>query len=318
MTLTRALLTAVILIVAVGAGSVAAIRMGVLTPSEDYLKTRYTDARSRFVTVEGVPMHVVEEGQGPVIILIHGHLGSNRQWDGWADDLRRDFRVVRFDYPPFGLSGPDPTKQYSSARAYPVIVQLIDELGYERFHLAGTSSGSILALRYTADHPDRVDKLLLSTVPAYAPGDRLPPPPAFAAMMWFSDTVLGVWRPKLYWRMFFENIFGNDDRITPLMVNEYADLNNRLGAIDNVRTFILANARSTFDIEAAAAKITAPVLLQWAGKSPVLTPAGLARVQPMFKNADLATIQYPDLGHKLMLEDPERTVADVRAFLLAD
>ena len=318
MTLGKVLLTAVILVVAAGAGSIAAIRMGAFTPSEDYLKTRYTDARSRFITIEGVPMHVVEEGQGPAIILIHGHLGSNRQWDGWADNLRHDFRVIRFDYPPFGLSGPDPTGQYSSARAYPLIEQLIEELGYDRFSLAGTSSGSILAIRYASDHPERVEKLLLSTVPAYDPQDRLPPPRAFAVMMWFSDTVLKVWRPRLYWRLFFENIFGNDDRITPVMVNEYADLNNRAGSIDNVRAFILANARSTLDVAEVASRITVPVLLQWAGQSPVLTSDGLDRVQPMFKNADLTTIRYPDLGHKLMLEDPERTVADARAFLLSE
>ena len=318
MSVRKASITAVLLIAAVLIGSLAAIRMGAFTPTDEYLKTRYTDARSRFITVDGVPMHVVEEGQGPVIILIHGHLGSNRQWDGWVDDLRQDHRVVRFDYPPFGISGPDPTGQYSSARAYPLIVQLIEELGYERFHLAGTSSGSILALRYTADHPDRVEKLLLSTVPAYAPGDRLPPPWQFAAVMWFSDTVLKVWRPELYWRLFFENIFGDDSRITPLMVKEYAELNNRAGSIDNVRSFILANARSTFDVEAAAAKITAPILLQWAGKSPVLTPAGLARVEPMFTNASVTTIQYPELGHKLMLENPEQSVADARAFLTGE
>ena len=311
-------LTLFILLAAVSVGSVIAIRNGALNPTDDYLKQRFTDARSKFVTVDGVPFHVVEEGQGPVIILIHGHLGSNRQWDGWADNLRKDFRVVRFDYPPFGISGPDPIGQYGSSRVYPFVVKLIDELGYQRFHIGGTSSGSILALRYTADHPERVDKLMLSTVPAYAPGDRLPPPWQFAAVMWFSDNVLQVWRPQLYWQLFMENIFGNDDRITPNMVADYAALNNRLGSIGNVRSFIVANARSTFDVARAAARITRPILIQWAGKSPVLTTAGLERVAPMFTSADVTIIEYPDLGHKLMLEDPERTVADTRIFLLGE
>lgn len=318
MTRSKQVLTVLVLATAVGVGSLIAIRTGALTPTDEDLRARFTDVRSRFITVDGVPMHVVEEGRGPVIILIHGHLGSNRQWDGWADDLRRDFRIVRFDYPPFGLSGPDPTGEYSSARAYPLISGLIEELGYDRFSLAGTSSGSILALRYAADHPEQVEKLLLSTVPAYVPGDRRPTPWAFAAMMWISDNIFKVWRPQLYWRLFFENIFGQDERITPLMVREYAALNNRAGSVENVRSFILANARSTFDVPAAAAKITAPILLQWAGQSPVLTSDGLSRVEPMFTSADVTTIRYPELGHKLMLEDPERTVADARAFLEQD
>ena len=311
-------LTIGIFAVAVCVGSVVAIRNGALTPTDDYLKTRFTDARSRFIEVDGVPMHVVEEGRGPVIVLIHGYLANQRQWDGWADSLRKDFRVVRFDYPPFGLSGPDPTGQYSSERAYPLIVQLIEELGYDRFHMGGTSSGAILAMRYAADHPDKVDKLLLSTIPAYAPDDRRPTPKLFSAVAWFSDTFFKVWRPQLYWRLFFENIFGQDDRITSAMVSEYSALNNRAGAIENALTFVIANARSTVDVARVAARISAPTLIQWAGNSPVLTPEGLDRVVPMFTSTDVQTIRYPALGHMPMLEDPSRTVVDARAFLLDD
>lgn len=304
-----------VLAVAAFGGWVVAVRSGAFTPTDAYLVQRYTDARSKFITVDGVPMHVVEEGQGPVIVLLHGYLANNRQWDGWADDLRKDFRVVRLDYPPFGLSGPDPTGAYSSARAYPLIEGVLDELGYERFHIGGTSSGSILALRYASEHPERVDKLLLSTVPAYAPGDRIPPPWPYRSMIWFTNTVTKVWKPELYWQMFLENIFGDPERIKPGAAQEYADLNNRAGAIANGVTFVMANARSTFDVAEAAGKITGPVLLQWAGKSPVLTTDGLNQVVPMFRNADLKVIQYPDLGHMLTYEDPARTVADVRAFL---
>lgn len=311
----RIFLVAVVLVAAAFGGWVTAVRSGAFTPTDAYLFQRYTDARSRFVTIDGVPMHVVEEGQGPVIVLIHGYLSSNRQWDGWADDLRKDFRVVRFDYPPFGLSGPDPTGEYGSARAYPLIEGLLDELGYERFHIGGTSSGSILALRYASEHPERVDKLLLSTVPAYAPGDRIPPPWPYRAMIWFTNTVTKVWKPEVYWQMFLENIFGDPARIKPGAGQEYADLNNRAGANANAVTFVMANARSTFDVAAAAEKITGPVLLQWAGKSPVLTTDGLNQVAPMFSNADLKVIQYPDLGHMLTYEDSARTVADARTFL---
>ncbi len=311
-------LTIGIVIVTLCVGSVVAIRSGALTPTDDYLKTRFANPQSRFIEIDGVPLHVLEEGRGPVIVLIHGYLASHRQWDGWADALRKDFRVVRFDYPPFGLAGPDPTGQYSSERAYRLIVELIEELGYDRFHLGGTSSGAILAMRYAADYPNKVDKLLLSTIPAYTPDDRRPTPKLFSAVGWFSDTFFEVWRPQLYWRLFFENIFGQDDRITPTMVAEYSALNNRAGAINNAVTFVIANARSTVDVAQVAARITTPTFIQWAGNSPVLTPAGLDRIVPMFTSTDVKTLRYPELGHMPMLEDPSRTAADARAFLLED
>jgi pimeloyl-ACP methyl ester carboxylesterase len=135
---------------------------------------------------------------------------------------------------------------------------------------------------------------------------------------WFSDTFFKVWRPQAYWRLFFENIFGQDDRITSAMVSEYSALNNRAGAIENALTFVIANARSTVDVARVAARISAPTLIQWAGNSPVLTPEGLDRVVPMFTSTDVQTIRYPALGHMPMLEDPSRTVVDARAFLLDD
>lgn len=313
----QGLIVAVVLISVALGGWVLAVRSGALNPTDEDLIARYTDERSRFISIDGVPMHVVEEGEGPVIVLIHGHLGSTWQWDGWVNDLKKDYRVVRFDYPPFGLSGPNPSDEYSSSIAYPLIEGLLETLGHEKFFLGGTSSGSILALRYAADYPERVEKLLLSTVPAYTPGDRIPPPWRFRAMMWFSDTVLKVWRPQLYWRLFMENIFGQDERITQEMVRVYADLNNREGSVSNVHRFIIANSRSTFDLAEAASRITSPTLIQWAAKSPVLTSDGLNRVAPLFTGTDPEVIRYPNLGHKLMLEDPETTVRDARAFLSA-
>jgi len=315
----RRIATVLVLAAALAGGAVLAVRSGALTPSDDYLKMRYTDARSRFVTVDGVPIHVVEEGRGPALILLHGHLGSARQFEGWADVLREDFRVIRPDVPPYGLSGPDPTGDFSGERQYQLMRRFIEDLvtdgGYERLYIGGTSTGSILAMRYAAEHPDRVEKLLLSTVPAYTPGARVPPPLAFSALAWLSANVLNGYTPDVYWRLFLENIFGQDDRVTALMVQSYADLNNRKNAAASAEASIMSKVRNPFDTAAIAARVTAPTLIQWAGQSPVLGADGLDQVTGMLTSAPLTTIRYPDLGHKLMVEDPARTVADARAFL---
>jgi pimeloyl-ACP methyl ester carboxylesterase len=294
---------------------IALARLGLLNPSYDELKQSYTDSRSRFISVKNVPIHIVEEGQGPAIILLHGYLASLKQWDGWAAELRKDYRVIRFDIPPFGLSGPDPTNIYSVDRAYILFSALAEKLEYKEFAIAGTSNGSILALRYAADHPERVSKLLLSTVPAYNPTDRRKPDWQFRGLNWFSDTFLKVWRPKVYWRMFLENLFGDPELITEHIVTEYADLNNRVGAIAYAKQFVISNAKSDFDVAETAGRVSVPTLIQWAGRSPVLSMAGLKNVAGMFTNTSLEIIRYPELGHKLMIESPHETVVDAMIFL---
>ena len=305
----------VVLIIISFLSFVVLARFGVFNPNDDKLKQTYTDERSRFLNVEGVPIHVVMEGEGPVIILLHGYLSSLKQWDGWSSELQKDYTVIRFDIPPFGLSGPDPKNEYNSERAYTLFVALVESLGYENFAIAGTSSGSILALRYAADYPKRVSKLLLSTVPAYNPTDRRQPSWQFRFVGWFSDTFFKVWRPTLYWRMFLENVFGKPELVLDHVVAEYSDFNNKVDSIANSKQFVISNAKSTFDVAKAASKVSVPTLIQWAGKSPVLSMAGLNNVEKMFTETSLEIIRYPELGHKLMMEAPQETVSDAISFL---
>jgi len=315
----RFLIAFVALTVLLG-GAVLAVRSGLLTPSDDDLKARYTDERSRFIMVDGVPMHVVEEGEGLPLVLLHGHLGSVRQYEAWSEVLRQDYRVIRLDVPPYGLSGPDPTGDFSAERQYALvyqaITQVLEETNASSLVIGGTSTGSILAMRYASEHPEQVEKLLLSTVPAYTPGARLPPPFAFTALGWLSSNVFNGWTPNVYWTLFLENIFGQDERVTPQMVRNYADLNNREDAAASAQASIMSKVRNPFDTAAIAAAVTAPTLIQWAGQSPVLGADGLSQVTAMFTATDVRTIRYPELGHKLTLEDPAQTVADARAFLL--
>ena len=78
------------------------------------------------------------------------------------------FRVVRFDLPGFGLTGPDPTNDYSDARAVAVLAALMDTLSVQHASLIGNSMGGKLAWQFAAEHPDRVDKLVLISPDGFA------------------------------------------------------------------------------------------------------------------------------------------------------
>ena len=101
------------------------------------LRARWAAAPSRFVTVDGVPIHLRDEGSGPALLLLNGHLGSLHMWDDWVPELTRHFRVIRIDYAPYGLSGPDPSGDYSTRRSVELVGKLADQLGLQRFHVGG-------------------------------------------------------------------------------------------------------------------------------------------------------------------------------------
>jgi len=295
--------------------AIVLVRIGIFSPDDASLKAKYTNEFSRFVEIDGVPIHYRDEGEGPVLVLVHAHLGSLHMWDGWVCELGKHYRIVRFTYPPYGLSGQDTTGIYGASRALELIEGVIDHIGLHSFSIAGTSSGSIIAARYAAKHPGRVEKLLLSTVPAYTPGDRQAPPLSFRVMMWLSNNVLKIYRPEVYWRMFLEYIYGDPALVTLEKVQRYTDLNNRSGSIANTAKFIMTNAQSSVNVADILGQVQTPTLIQWAGKSPVLSPAGLDEVLPMFTEAAVQAIRYPALGHALVMEDPVRTAAAAHEFL---
>lgn len=284
-----------------------------LTDAE--LRVRYAGPPSKFIEVEGVTVHLRDEGQGPALLLINGHLGSLQMWDAWMPALIPHFRVIRIDYPPYGLSGPDPSGQYSTERAVALVGHLADQLGLQRFHVGGTSNGALVALFFAIEHPQRVDRLVLSTLPASRPPPRTPS--ADFAKAAAAARAAAPYQPREFWDAFLRDIIVNDAVVTPALVSRYHDLNNRIGAKAAVDAYIQTQYRlwDTLDVRAYYAKLTRPVLLQW-GRDGVVLPEAVGRdVAALLTGAPVTLRQYEGAGHLPMIEQPEATVRDVIRFL---
>jgi hypothetical protein len=96
------------------------------------LEAEYAGPPSVFLDVGGIRLHVRDTGPraAPAVILLHGFGSSLQTWEDWAHDLERDHRVIRYDMPGFGLTGPDPSGDYSDQRSIAVLIALMDRLGW--------------------------------------------------------------------------------------------------------------------------------------------------------------------------------------------
>ena len=79
----------------------------------DELKEKYTYETSRFVTIDELDIHYCDEGDGEVILLVHGTFSSLHSFDDWNEILKKQYRVIRLDLPGFGLTGPSSSYEYS-------------------------------------------------------------------------------------------------------------------------------------------------------------------------------------------------------------
>jgi pimeloyl-ACP methyl ester carboxylesterase len=291
-------------------------RSGAFDADLAQVQARYGAPPSRFVDIDGTRMHYRDEGQGPVLVLLHGSRANLEQWDGWVQAMGGRLRIIRFDVLGHGLAGEDARDDYSAARQLALMHGLLDRLGVERAIVGGTSGGATLAVRYAVAHPERVEALLLSTIPL-----RMPAAPrvsrAERAVSWFHGEVLGSYTTDLFWRNFLRSIYGDPDKVTADMVTRYRLLNTLPGQQQRFERRLAlwrsdGGAERDFDL---AGRITVPVLLQWGGAGPVLHADMQCGIASAFRAAPTRVIIYPELGHKLVMEDAARTARDALAFL---
>lgn len=276
----------------------------------------YAKPPSQFIEVDGVRLHVRDEGPraAPAILLIHGHYGSLFMWDGWMEALTRSFRVIRFDYPSHGLTGPDPTGDYSLTRSLALIDGLVKQLNLSRFHIVGTSLGGQFAFHYAARHPQRIEKMVLVSPGGLVREGRDPFVPQ--GRPFALDVVTWIAPQLLYNRLLLEGNFVDKTRITKELREQYIELNilegQRSAELERVAQYRAENA------DEALAAVRAPTLVQWGGGNRQLGADQADRFLALLQGAPARKIIYPDVGHLPVLEAPAATVADAIAFLQAD
>ena len=278
--------------------------------SVETLKQKYTDEKSQFVDVQGMSVHYKIEGNwsAPTLVLIHGTAASLHTWDGWVKPLEPHFKIIRFDLPAFGLTGPSPARDYSKEAYVSFLDDLMAQLGIERFHLAGNSLGGDIAWNYAATYPDRVDKLVLVDASGFLRKENVPT--IFKLARNPIGGQLFKWvTPISLIRQNIEEVYYNDALITDMLVTRYHEFAKRTG---NRQAFVDRVVQGEVDRTHQLKNITAPTLIQW-GKYDEWIPLSDA-YQFDSAIADTSVIEY-DAGHIPMEEIPELTANDVLTFL---
>ncbi len=276
------------------------------------LKHRYAQPPSKFIQLGGLSVHYRDEGSGPPLVLIHGTGASLHTWQGWTARLRRDVRVIRMDLPGFGLTGPEPSGDYSSAQYVRFLEGLAARLGLERFHLAGNSLGGLIAWRYAVAHPGQVGRLILVDAAGYP--QQHPPLLVFRlAQIPLLSSLLAHMDPRPLVARSLRGSYGDASKVTPDLIDLYSDLALRQG---NRQAFSARVSTREPDRTGELGRIAAPTLIMW-GRLDSLLPVGDAERFGRDIRRSRVVI-YEGVGHLPMEEVAGRSADDARAFLLED
>lgn len=274
------------------------------------LEAAYLRAPDDLVEIAGVRLHLRDTGprDAPAIVLLHGIGSSLHTFDAWAERLAISHRVIRYDLPGAGLSGPDPQEDYSDDRSVVQLLAVLDHLGVARATLAGNSIGGRLAWRFAAAHPDRVERLVLIAPDGFAsPGFDYGKPPAVPFVLEAMRLALPKWalRPSI------AAAYANPAVLTDAVLERYHALllapGNRKAMLDRMRQTVLVPP------EPYLRGIKVPVLLLW-GEKDAMIPVGNAK-DYLAALPDARLVVLPGVGHVPQEEAPEASLAPVLDFL---
>ena len=282
------------------------------------LKEKYANSDSKFIEVDGMSVHYRVEGLAQdslPLVLLHGTGASLHTWDGWVNALKSERKIIRLDLPAYGLTGPNPTSDYSQEFYASFINDFLTKLGVKQCIIAGNSLGGSIAWNFAVKYPEKVSKMILVDAGGYAIKSKSVPI-AFQVAGWpLIKNLFKYVTPRSIVQKSIENVYADKSKVTEVLVDRYFELSlregNRQAFIDRMSEF---RNKGIINVKTAQIKdLSMPTLIIWGDKD-LLIPL---EVGEKF-HADLPNdtlVVFKNLGHTPMEEDATKTVAAVKDFL---
>lgn len=267
----------------------------------------------------GMRVHWRDEGcrDCPAIIFIHGSNASLHTWKPLIERLGGEYRIISYDQPGHGLTGPHPRDDYSAAGMFEALNAVANAARLDHFYLGGNSMGGWISWRYALAYPERVDGLILIDASGAPLRDGETPPPLNLGFRMMKSPLL---RPlveqitprDLVAKSILETT-ANDSIVTDEMIDLYWELlrfpgNRRASAI-----------RATTDREESYAdrlnEIAAPTLIIWGAEDQLIYVSAAETFAERIPDTDVVILD--GIGHVPMEEAPDATANAIRRFLEA-
>jgi epoxide hydrolase 4 len=272
------------------------------------------ELKEGYANINGVRLHYVEAGEGPLVVLLHGFPEFWYSWRNQIDSLAdAGFRVVAPDMRGYNLSDKPPAvKSYDADVLAADVAGLIRERGAERAFLVGHDWGAAVAWVTAMNHPDVVEKLAILNVPhprRMLDGLRTPRQLRkswymfFFQLPWLPERLERLGRHRFFRSALYDakpGAFSNED------IDRYVEAWEQPGALTGSINYYRAAFRNTpKQVEARIKPVYAPTRVIWGENDRYI---GRELAEP--PRADVPNLdqvfRLPDASHWVQHDEPER------------
>lgn len=304
------------------AGLIAVALVAFRTPDSDVaaMRAKYGGPASGFAeTAGGMAVHYRDQGcrDCPAILLVHGSNSSLHTFELLVEHLEDRYRLISYDQPGHGLTGPHPRDDYSARGMFDALVAVIEATGVDEFAIAGSSMGGWVAWRYTLANPENISALILIDASGAPPSPNAAKPRLHLGARIMNSPV-GRFvaqriTPRSVIRQSLLDNVADEAGVTEGMVDRYWELLRYPG---NRRATAL---RAVADREPGhgqrLSEVSVATLILWGAEDHVIPPDNATTFHEMIPHSDLQI--FDGVGHLPMEEAPERTAEAIDNFLRA-
>lgn len=281
-----------------------------------------------FVTLDGVRLHYVRQGEGFPVVLLHGWPGFWYEWAPAIPPLAARHTVIAPDLRGFAYSDKPalpPEAAYKRDTVAEEIAALARQLGFARIAVVAHDIGATVAQPLARSHPDLIARLVLFDPPYPGIGRRWREPghvrevwyQIFHTLPW-AEELVGASREAtaLYLRHFLTYWSHRKGWVTEDELAHYVEAYSQPGALRGGFGYYRAFERfrtAQGEIPPAQLAVRVPTLVLWGEADPILPIAWADRLPEYFP--DLTFKPVPECGHFLMREHPELAVQELFDFL---
>ena len=280
------------------------------------LEAKYANGASRFMDLPGgVRLHYRDQGNpgGPPIVMVHGFSASLHAWEPWVARLGRDYRIVTLDLPGHGLTRA-PAGYRPSIDGYADLVDTVARrLSLGSYVVVGNSMGGAVAWDDALRHPGDVRALVLVDAAGWPERSQRADGPLIFKVL--ANPVGRALIKNLDTRSMaadgLRDAYLDPALVTPALVDRYVELSRAPGHRD-ILLAIGQGQPSGITPETFKA-IAVPTLVMHGVDDKLIPYADGKSFAAAIPGAVL--IGYPGVGHVPMEQIPDKSAADLAAFL---
>ncbi|MGD0444437.1 MAG: alpha/beta fold hydrolase [Edaphobacter sp.] len=268
------------------------------------MKEAHPNIEEAFVLVDGAKVHYQRAGAGRPLLLLHGLVGSARNWRRNISFLSRNSSVYAIDLFNMGESERVPGLDAGLEATADRLASYMDALGLDEADIAGHSHGGAIAMMFAARHPDRVRRLIL-----FAPAN--PFCDLGKQLIRFYQTRFGTWLarlipflPRMLKATALSRMYGDPSRVSRDALEGYTEGLHIPGTVDHVLQIVQRWYEDMRLLRLALAGLAEkPALLIWGDRDRAVGLKSARELQRTLPQSSLLVL--PGVGHIPFEETPE-------------